>query len=206
MSNVQQLLNSQDSTLHNSATKVQLQKKKRIPLVLLKGHPKLFWLNTEDKHWGLLIFFVVLVCLTNGFLAHTSQEENKKRFWVNSHEGCLCPASMPALWVVTVTLWLLPFTLLQSTLHSVAQLFSGLVSSMCYRLAFHSSRFCGRTTWLVVAANNHNSPQSSDCQCSSCLLAQTLPELNLVTMPTFVAITPFASDNVVYFTGFIGET
>lgn len=112
---------------------------------------------------------------------------------------------MPALWVVTVALWLLPFILLQSTLHSGAQLFSGLVPSMCYRLAFHSSRFCGRTTWLVVAANNHNSPQSSDCQHSSRLLAQTLPELTLVVMPTFVAITPSVSD-VVYFTGFIGET
>lgn len=42
-------------------------------------------------------------------------------------------------------------------------------------------------------------PQLSYCQCYSCLLAQTLLELNSVIMLTFVVITPFAPATVVPF-------
>lgn len=43
-------------------------------------------------------------------------------------------------------------------------------------------------------------PQLSYCQCYSCLLAQTLLELNSVIMLIFVVITPFAPATVVPFT------
>lgn len=53
---------------------------------------------------------------------------------------------------------------------------------------------------LVLSVHSHDHPRSNHCQPYSCLLAQTLPELNCVIMLIFVAITPSASANVGPFT------
>lgn len=65
------LLNSWDSTLDNSVTNVLLGGKKS----LFQGHPRVLWLKTEDKYWGLFIF-AVSISLTDGFLEQTRQEES----------------------------------------------------------------------------------------------------------------------------------
>ena len=109
---------------------------------------------------------------------------------------CALPV-MLALCVVTVAFtfllapipcsqWRSPL-LLVGVIQVVQSCFSLL--RLCYRMA------------LIITAHGHNVPPSL-CQYYSCLLDQTLPDLNPVIMLTCVAITPSASANVHFTSSF----
>lgn len=115
----------------------------------------------------------------------------------------LCQLSVLSL----LALWLLPCILLLSTLHRGAHLFSllghpGVHAHFLLLMVLLQDHMAS----LAVTANSHHVPWLSYCQHFSCLLAQTLPTLNLFIVLAFLAITSSASAKVVLFISIVGAS